>query len=161
MRVFKYQQLTKRLLDFYIFTKSAIGYTFCSWVVRFCWWWFCRLGRRFQTGYLFWLEIPASLVFLGADAQLLGTSLASARMPLSISLKNHNLNWIYIAQPGLASLSTVVVAYIGWALILASWSIYVAKTKHWPFWPSSGIKAKWKLQISKWLLAKNLFIFML
>ena len=34
------------------------------------------------------LEIPASRVFLGADAQLLGTSLAGARMPLSICLKS-------------------------------------------------------------------------
>ena len=30
------------------------------------------------------LEIPALRVFLGADAQLLGTSMKDARMPLSI-----------------------------------------------------------------------------
>ena len=35
------------------------------------------------------LEIPASRVFLGADAQLLGTSLAGARMPLTISITSH------------------------------------------------------------------------
>ena len=34
------------------------------------------------------LEIPASRVFLGADAQLLGTSLAGVRKSLSICL-NH------------------------------------------------------------------------
>ena len=31
------------------------------------------------------LEIPALRVFLGADAQLLGTSLAGAKMPLCMS----------------------------------------------------------------------------
>ena len=36
------------------------------------------------------LEIPASQVFLGADAQLHWTSLAGSRMPLSIS--NQDLN---------------------------------------------------------------------
>ena len=37
------------------------------------------------------LEIHASRVFLGGNAQLLGTSLADARMPLIISLKSHTV----------------------------------------------------------------------
>ena len=70
---------------------------------------------------LYTLEIPASRVFLGADAQLLGTSLASTKMPLSICLKSRYLNLIYV---------------------LTSQSIYVAKSKCWPLWLSSAIKAK-------------------
>ena len=35
------------------------------------------------------LEIPALRVFLGADAQLLGISLASARMPLVYVLSSY------------------------------------------------------------------------
>ena len=42
---------------------------------------FCNLSFNF----IFKLEIPASRVFLGADAQLLGTSLAGAKMPLCMS----------------------------------------------------------------------------
>ena len=47
------------------------------------------------------LEIPASQVFLGADTQLLGTSLAGARMPL-VYILIHYLNCIYVAQLRLA-----------------------------------------------------------
>ena len=45
----------------------------------------------------FEVEIPASRVFLCVDAQLLGTSLAGTKMPLSICLKNCYLNLIYSA----------------------------------------------------------------
>ena len=41
------------------------------------------------------LEITASRVFLDADAQLLGTSLAGARMPLIISLKSHLIAYTF------------------------------------------------------------------
>ena len=34
------------------------------------------------------LEIPASRVFLGADAKLLGTNLEGARMPLSVCVQS-------------------------------------------------------------------------
>ena len=44
------------------------------------------------------LKIPASQVFLGADAQLLWTSLAGAKMPLDMCLENHYLNWKYIRK---------------------------------------------------------------
>ena len=40
----------------------------------------------FFTAVVYKLEIPAWRVSLGADAQLLGTSLVVARMPLSIFL---------------------------------------------------------------------------
>ena len=39
--------------------------------------------------------------------------------------------------------------FVYWALILTSRSIYVAKNKNWPFWLSSAVMARWKLQISK------------
>ena len=55
----------------------------------------------------FELEIPASRVFLGADAQLLGTSLAGTKIPLSICLKNCYLN----LNLGFASLSTLLVGF--------------------------------------------------
>ena len=35
------------------------------------------------------IEIPTSMVFLDADAQLLGTSLVDPRMPLTVCLKSH------------------------------------------------------------------------
>ena len=41
-----------------------------------------------QSNEYYTLEIPASRVFLGADTQLLWTSLAGARMPLSIFIKS-------------------------------------------------------------------------
>ena len=40
------------------------------------------------------LEIPALRVFLGADTQLLGSSLVGARMPLTISLKSHLIEYM-------------------------------------------------------------------
>ena len=38
------------------------------------------------------MSLPASQVYLGTDAQLLGTSLAGDRMPLKVL--NHYVNWI-------------------------------------------------------------------
>ena len=46
------------------------------------------------------LEIPTSQVFLGADAQLLWTSLAGSRMPMSICIKSSlKLNIRSLALP--------------------------------------------------------------
>ena len=39
------------------------------------------------------LEIPASLVFLGADAKLLGTSMVGAKIPLTICLKSRLIEY--------------------------------------------------------------------
>ena len=69
---------------------------------------FCTLsrwqGRLSRTKYIWYnsYDSTTSRVFLAADAQLLGTSLAGARMPLSICLENHYLNRIYVAQLHLA-----------------------------------------------------------
>ena len=45
------------------------------------------------------LEIPASRVFLGADAQLHGTSLAGAKMPLSTYSYETSLTNGYLINP--------------------------------------------------------------
>ena len=50
--------------------------------------------------FIYKLEIPASRVFLGADAQLLGISLADAKMPLNVCFKAQlNLNMHSLALP--------------------------------------------------------------
>ena len=70
------------------------------------------------------LEIPASQVFLGADAQLLWTSLVGARMPLSICIKSrHKLN-IHLAQQ--SALWGLAFPYHG------SWIEYIDRSKLWP-----------------------------
>ena len=48
---------------------------------------FLKILKSFDFRHIWILKIPASQVFLGANSQLLGTSLAGARMPLSMFIK--------------------------------------------------------------------------
>ena len=84
-----------------------------------------------------WLEIPALRVFLCANAQLLWTNLAGARMPLSTVIKT------------LTNVQRSSFVFVYWVWILTSQSIYLAKTKLWPIWPSSAVKANCRLPIYK------------
>ena len=68
------------------------------------------------------LEIPALWVFRGADAQLLGISLAGARITLS-----HTLNLIYVAWLCLTQHRASGIEYTNKLLL---------------FWPLLGTKAK-------------------
>ena len=73
------------------------------------------------------LEIPASRVFLGADAQLLGTSLAGARMPLTISLKSQLIEYTYVARLRLAQHCASGMEYTN--LLPLFWPLLATKAK--------------------------------
>ena len=52
-------------------------------------------------------------------------------------------------------MKSFVIVY--WVKILTSQSIYLSETKCWSLWPSSAVKAKWKLPNFTGFLLRNFF----